>query len=504
MMTLEKAHPAKQKFSWLFQTPPLWLEVLLWLGLFAATAGIRLYLAQLLPVALWSRDANSYAASAFQWLQTGVWETDPRRGAVYSLFIAGCIKLFGDIHGIMTVQHILGGLAVMIAVFCSRILLGRKALIPWALCSFAYAVYGFPIRLEHIVRNETLLLFCATLTFASWLMAIRQEKAAWLWITGVSVAVLLIIKQVYTPFPLLLISGCLYFYRKTPRAALKYVAIFLTAFLLPTVGNVAFKKATMIRPPEPQDGILFYGRTAQFTFLEGGKHAEVKELIRQDILDYRKLPKLDNNVILKITAVPRLRDYLSKQGKDGRDLNRLCWELGLEGIKANPGAYAKQVLKDLYTLHFLSVKGAQTLDTSDLKAGAKLISEGLIPDAFIHAEASLDKFETASQRGHLSTYNRWVHSSWLFLLAPSFLTTLLLPLMVYQTRGSPIQMWWLAALGVWLFTMVLLSTIGRPIDRYLLPVLPIIFWTLTSSFALLWEMLAARLGGTSSAPKSNP
>ncbi len=76
---------------------PVWAEVAIWAFIVAVTVGMRLYLIHLLPVGLWSKDAGSYAYSAFRWIHTGIWETDPRRGPVYSMLIAFCGKVWGSV-----------------------------------------------------------------------------------------------------------------------------------------------------------------------------------------------------------------------------------------------------------------------------------------------------------------------------------------------------------------------------------------------------------------------
>ena len=51
--------------------------------------------------------------------------------------------------------------------------------------------------------------------------------------------------------------------------------------------------------------------------------------------------------------------------------------------------------------------------------------------------------------------------------------------------SAPAASWW--------FLIVLLCTVGRPLSRYLLPVIPVMFWTLGSAVALAWGWLTAAL-----------
>src|ERR1700728_249903 len=105
--------PVRRVFRRLSDLPP-WAEPVAWAFLIAVTIGMRLYLIHLLPVGLWSKDAGSYAYSAFRWIHTGIWETDPRRGPIYSMLIALCGKLWGSIYSLMILQHIMGICAILL------------------------------------------------------------------------------------------------------------------------------------------------------------------------------------------------------------------------------------------------------------------------------------------------------------------------------------------------------------------------------------------------------
>lgn len=484
--------------------PPRVAEILAWLFIIAAVAGIRFYLVRLVPVALWSDDAGSYAASAFKWIHTGLWATDPRRGPIYSLFIAACAKLTGGVDAVMLAQHVLGGAAVLLAVIALRVMTSRAALLPFTFCSYAYAVYGLPIYLEQLVRNETLLFFFGTVAFVTWLLAIKNERPHWLWLSGLAAGLLMLTKNVYGPFPLVVVAGHLFYWRKTPRLAAKFALIFSVAFILPIAGARLLKQMTdHHRPPEPQAGILLYGRTAQFTDLEGGIEPEIKSQIRQEILDYRKLPKLDNNLILKRTVVPHLHRILGAQGKLPADVNRLCLRLAVEGIQQHKMDYVRQVLHDLGQAHF---KGGYKLDSpkpADLTSTAAKLAIYPQPDPLLRVEATTAELKAHPEKKRFSLFHHWIRTSWLFLFAPVLFTTLLLPLFVFCTR-SKMQLWWVGAAAVWFFTMVLLCTVGRPLDRYLLPVVPIIFWTLSNAVIVAVDWLLARFGGSPVEKSVNP
>ena len=485
-------------FRRLLATPPRWVEWLLWLAVIGTALGVRLYLIHLLPAALWSKDAGSYATSAFRWVHTGIWETDPRRGPIYSLLIAGCTKVFGSIYAVMVCQHGLGFLAILATLVAARIWLGRTAVVPLLLCGFALALFGLPILLEHLIRNESLLFFFGSMAWASWLLALRRQQARWLWITGICSALLTLTKNVYGPFPLLLVAGHLYFFRATLPAAVRQVTVFVIAFAIPVIGVKVLNTLTPHnRPPEPQPGILFYGRTAQFTVLEGGRYPELKTAIRTEVEEYRKLPRLDNNIILKHTVVPHLQRILTQQGKLPADLNRLCWELSLEGINANRVAYLKQVINDFQRLLFTGAKRISS-PASDELDGVREMLHRAPQEPLMDVPRTLLAIHSAKAPGHFRIYRAIISLSWLFRFGAVAITTLLLPWFFWRSESSE-RLWWLTLAGVWCFTLAMLSTVGRPLDRYLIPVIPVMFWTLTYGFVLLWSHLALRFG-----PKSIP
>jgi hypothetical protein len=476
------------------KNPPRWLDVVLWILLLLSAFGIRAYFIHKLPVALWSKDGGSYTYSAFRWLHEGIWETDPRRGAVYSLFIAGCVKLGGSLSAIMVVQHLLGGIAIVSAMIALRAMYpSRAALVPVALCSYAYAMYGLPLYLEHLIRNETLLFFFGSLAFASWLLAIKRDEPHWLWISGFSASLLMLTKSVFGPFPVVLMAGHAWFYRKTPKLAALQIAIFLVAFALPILCDKFFKAKTMHRPPEPQAGILLYGRTAQFTYLDGGILPDIKREIRSQVEDYRKEvfadpkhPRLNNNEVLKITIVPHIREIVSAQNKLPADAERVCKQLAFEAIKTHPKEYAVQVLRDLETLEMHTGSSVGSPKSSDLTSVATTLKQYKNPDPLMKVDETTVALNARVTRKYFSLLHHFTRSAWLFRLKPVLLVTLLLPVFVFGVRDK-MRLWWLGAAAIFYFTLVLLCTVGRPLDRYMIPAVPVMFWTLAAAFVWLWK-----------------
>jgi hypothetical protein len=502
---------------------PASAETAVWICLAAVASGMRLYLCHLLPVALWSSDAGSYGYSAFRWVHTGIWETDPRRGPVYSMLIALCGKLWGNIESLMILQHAMGVVAILLSIFVLRLLHGRRALIPLAACGYAYAVYGLPLYMEHLVRNETLLFFCATLSLATWLFAIRWRQPHWLWITGAAAGVLTATKNVWLPFPLLFAAATFWYFRKEMRFAVTQVVICAVAFAVPYMGAHILKHRTLgiDHSDEPQDGVLWYGRVAQFTYLDGGIDPEIKARIRPEVEAYQREvfrtnpPKLDNNEILKKTVVPMLKSILRREGETGDDLNRLCRALAIEAIRTHPWQYAKQVWRDIKSLNSTGGQRYAAPDDKEAEGQRELLLELVKPDPLIHAPESLAKLDkiignssgaAPEKKGRKNettgrfsgTYRRLLLSAWLFDAAPALFTSLLLPL-VFFLSPAPTRAWWLGSAGLWYFTVVLLATVGRPLDRYLIPVLPVMFFTLSTAVALAWNAAA----GATAAPENS-
>ncbi len=498
---------------------PVWAEVAVFGFIFLAAVGMRVYLTHLLPMGLWSKDAGSYAFSAFRWIRTGVWQTDPRRGAVYSIMIAVCGKLWGSLDSIMVAQHVMGVLAVMLSALVLRLMHGRRTLIPLAACGYAYAVYGLPIYLEHMVRNETLLFFCATVSLVSWYFAMRWRQWNWLWIAGFAAGVLTATKNVWLPLPVVFVAGVLWYYRKEMRVAVTQVLIFVVAFGVPYMGAKVFKHRTLgvDRSDEPQEGVLLYGRTAQFTKLDGGIEPEIKKEIAPQVLAYQKevfgdgkhAPRLHNNEILKKTVVPHLTVILRKEGKTGSDLNKLCMRLAVEAILAHPVEYIEQMGRDMARETLLLGQRYSSPDDSEAGSQRKLLKQLVTPDPIIHIDESVAKLdgiigktpETADPnakkhgaKGRFSVYHKILLSAWMFDLAPVLLTALLLPVVFFVSRG-PVKLWWLGGASIWYFTMVLLVTVGRPLDRYLEPALPVMFFTLSSAIMMGWNALAGSAQG---------
>ena len=467
--------------------PPRTAELAIWLFVCAMIVAVRLYLIHLVPVILWSNDSGSYIESALKWLHGGPWESDPRRGPVYSLVIAGVLKLWRNFDALMVVQHVLGGLAVLLAVAVLRLMHTRRSIFAIGFAGYCYAIYSLPLLLEHLLRNETLLFVFATLIFASWWLALRADKPHWLWLTGIATGLMQLTKAVFAPFPLVLVLLHLWFFRRQPKRAAIEIGVFLLAFGLTLAGGKLHRQWTLHeRPLQPQSGILLYGRTAQFTVLDGGIEPELKELIRTQVEDYRKLPQLNNNIVLKDTIVPTLKTRLKKQGASPSDLNRLCRRFAFEAIMAHQWAYAKQVFGDINTLLLHTGYHGGEPNEYDVRSSDRRLRTDPDPDPIMRRDEALKVHERLNDRAKFADYRHWTNTSFLFRIRAPFFTTLLLPLFIFFTTGKR-RLWWLGVAAMWYFTVLLLSTVGRPLDRYLLPGAPLMFWTMASALVFAWN-----------------
>lgn len=480
------------KLAALLREPPLAFEAALWLLLVFAIIGMRVYLWHLLPAYFWSRDAGSYTFAAFQWLDTGHMIFDGRRGPVYTLLIAAALKLFGTMNGVVWLQHALDGSAILAIVLTARLWWGRAAALPLFLCGLCLAAYGLPLHLGQLVRNESVLFILSAVALCSWWLALKWNSKSWLFAAAFSAGILTMTKNVFIPFPFALVGGVLFFESHVLLSKITRVALIAAGFFLPFAAlKVHNALASRVNPPEPQAGILFYGRTAQWTKLDGGIEPELKEKIRTDVEDYRARAKLDNNIVIKRTIVPHLWRELQKQGKSAVDLDRLCRRLAIEAIQNQPEAFWHQFRGDMYKLHIH--EGVKNEFPSQEQIGDAIEELRRRDDdqrahPTMQVEQNLAVLESRQDPRPFRIFHRLLCRSILFQFYPVLETTIAVCLMILCTRGKERE-FFLGCAAVWFFNMVLLSTVGRPIERYLMPLVPIMFWSLSGVVVLFWKLI---------------
>jgi len=479
--------------------PPMALEVPLWVLLAGGILAMRVFLWHLLPGYLWSRDASSYAGAAFHWLDTGVMTFDGRRGPVYTLLISLAIKLFGSINGVVWLQHALDGVAILAVVLTARVWWGPLSVLPLFFCGVCLAGYGLPLHLGHLIRNESVLFILSAAALCSWWLALKWNSRAWLFAAAVSAGVLTMTKNVFVPFPFVLVGGVLFFEGHARRAKFVRLALLAAGFLLPFAAlKIHNAFARHVEPPQPQAGILFYGRTAQWTKLDGGIEPALKAKIRADVEAYRALPRLDNNIVIKRTIVPHLAWELGKNGKSAVELDRLCLRLAFEAVASQPAAFWHQVCDDLYKLNIHLGVSDEFPNPDQIGDGINQLQhreDSLQPHRTMAIDRNVAALETHENPDSFKLFHRLeTRTAFLFQFYPVLLTTIALVLLVLCTRGRERE-FFLGCAAVWFFNEVLLSTVGRPVERYLMPLVPIMFWTLSGVILLVWRGLLGRPAG---------
>jgi len=498
--------PVAARVATFLAQPPLVLEISLWVLLVAATAGMRIYLCHLLPAYFWSDDGNSYAGPAFHWLNTGELVFDGRRGPVYTLLIAAALKTFGTVLSVIWFQHVLNALAILCTVAVARIWSGRASVLPLFACGVALALYGLPLHLGHLIRNETMLFFFSSMALGAWWLALKYDRAGWYFLAALATTLLSMTKNVFVVFPLVLVASVLVFSGPGWRTRGIRLAILVAGLALPVVAlKIHDLTAKRVAVPEPQAGILFFGRTAQWTKLDGGTDQDLKEIIRADIEAYRRLPKLDNNIIIKRTAVPHLWKALQARHQTPTDLDHLCRKFAMEAVRDQPGAWGRQILGDLETLQLRAgVKNEFPSDKQIIDA-QKSLREYAGPSRRLHPTMDGERMEailaSRLEGDPFHFFHRCLDHSWLFQDYPVLFTTLALLLVFLFTRGKA-RFFFLGIAAVWFSNMVLLSTVGRPLERYLMPLVPIMFWAMSGIILVAWLALLRMAGGLTPPPAS--
>jgi hypothetical protein len=494
----------------ILRDPPRGLRIACWLAIAGLIAGTRLWIALHLPTYLWTRDSGSYVAPALSWLEGQPWVTSPRRGPVYSLFIALIGRAGGSFATVANVQHVVGALTALLTIAMARAWLGRTAFWPLIFCSFWYALFGMPMELECLIRNETLLVLFSTVAFGGWFFALRTGSAGWSALSGLASGLLQLLKGIFPIYPLLVLGGIAWQWRRRPARACLLAGCYLVLFALPLGASKLYTRAShTARPAEPEAGEMFYGRTAQWTYLDGGVAADLKPRIRAQVEEYirhtRATGRLDNNEIVKRTVVPTLKGILiDERHLEPADVDRLCWKLGFEAVEHHPAGFLKQVLHDCYFLNFItaqrmiffkreelppSVRDATQFASEHYAAGDPLAQR------LFGLEAARAAITAGVQtHGGLQTFARFLNRLAVWrLVSPVFVTTLLLPVLVYFTR-APDRLFWLGMAILWYFYLALLASVGRPLDRYLMPVVPIVFWAYCTGLTMLWSLAWRRSG----------
>ena len=257
------------------------------------------------------------------------------------------------------------------------------------------------------------------------------------------------------------------------------------------------------RPAEPEAGEMFYGRTAQWTYLDGGVAADLKPRIQSQVADYisqmRATGRPDNNEIVKRTVVPTLKAILiGERHQTPADVDRLCWRLGLEAVAHHPGAFLGQVAHDWYFLNFITAQRMIFFKREELppsgRDAAQFAAEHYAPgDPLVQRLFALPAARQAiaagvQPRSGLQIFARFLNPAGGLAVGVARCSSRASCCRSWCTSPGPAdRLFWLGATVLWFYYLALLSSVGRPLDRYLLPVVPIAFWAYGTGLTLLWE-----------------
>ncbi|HPA21307.1 MAG TPA: hypothetical protein PLU30_26425 [Verrucomicrobiae bacterium] len=490
---IERLRPLLRHLSPLASISPGW-EAVIWVALIGAAILPRVALWHALPTYVWSSDSGSYVAPAIELLETGAADFGGRRGPVYSLLIAACIRWGGGLNGLVFAQHVLGATATLASIAVLRVLFGRAALPAVAACGLAACLFNLPVYLEHLVRNETLLMFTCSMALCAYALALRRVGVGWAAASGLMSGLTMVIKPILGPFPLVAI-GCLWWRGKAagrPWAA-------PSAFVVPLMVMMAAPKILTFAGSgdfegKSYSGIQFYGRTAQWTKLKGGIYPELKAEIAPLVERYRAMEKTDNNLVIKRLIVPAIDQHIGRNPGHYPSVNKVCRQLAFEAIRAEPRAFLAQAWSDFSKMHVKIANRTRLPSSNDLvDVLEEMRAQPQLPRQ-LHREETIRVLESRAKQESFAFFESLSGWSWLFRMWPPVLWTSLLAVpLVFATRGEH-RLLWIALASLWYFNVVLLSVIGKPMNRYVVPVTPVMFWALSYPFILIWLRVLAACG----------
>ena len=229
--------------------PSARVRIAVTLAVAALIVGLRVWTAASLPTYIWTRDSGSYVAPATAWLETGHWVTSARRGPVYSLLLAVIFRAGGTLATVATVQAAMGALIAFLTLFAARAWIGQRAFWPWAFCAVFYALYGMPIEVERLIRNETLLTLFATVAFGAWFIALKTGRAGWFAVSGFATGLMQLLKGIFPIFPLLVLALTAWTWRRQPARLARMAARRAGAWRAGAAGRRARRTAPRARRP---------------------------------------------------------------------------------------------------------------------------------------------------------------------------------------------------------------------------------------------------------------
>ena len=177
----------------------------------------------------------------------------------------------------------------------------------------------------------------------------------------------------------------------------------------------------------------------------------------------------------------------------------------MEAVRDQPQAWGRQILGDLETLQMRAgVKNEFPSDKQIIDA-QKSLREYAGPNRRLHPTMEGERMEailaSRLEGDSFHFFHRCLDHSWLFQDYPGLFTTLAL-LLVFLFTGGKTRFFFVGIAAVWFSNMVLLSTVGRPLERYLMPLVPIMFWAMSGVILVAWLALLRVAGGLTPPPAS--
>ena len=470
------------------------LEAVFWIALIAMVIWPRVALWQALPTYVWSNDSGSYVLPAVRWLEGGEMDFGGRRGPIYPLLIAACMHWGGNLNTVVAVQHALGALSILLSIAVLRVLFGRAALPVLAACGFAAGLFNLPVYLEHLMRNETVLMTTCSAALCGFALALRGGRIAWAGFAGLMSGLTMVIKPILGPFPLVA-AICLWWRGRGTerpwRSPVAYIAALAMVMFAPevltSVGAGEFEG-------EAYSGIQFYGRTAQWTKLDGGLYPEIKAKIAPLVHQYRAMEKLDNNLVIKRLIVPVIKQHLKGNPAPYPSLNKVCRQLAFEAVASQPAAFVGQAWSDFCKMHVRIANRPILPSSHDLQEVADDMRRLTDFPERLQRDEAVRVIGLRANKENFKFFEALTGWSWLFRMWPPVLWTslLIVPLILFTRREH--RLLWIALASLWYFNILLLSIVGKPMNRYLVPVNTVMIWALSYPFILIWLYIVSRVG----------
>ncbi len=317
-------------------------------GVLAVAVWIRVVAVRGYPGPLWFGDSPGYLEAAID-LKPG--ETRP---SGYS-FLLWLLKPFHSFTVAVAVQHAVGVLTgVLVYVLVWRAARAAWPLGPggaagrWAWRAWAPGLVAAPltvpvllpvhqVALEHMLMSDSLFAF---LLLASVAAALWRRRLPW-WLGGLAgllAACAALTRSAGLPLIAVIVVGML-----LRRAGWRAVAVAMVAFVVPIIAYMGWFKAEYGQfSLAKANGIWLYGRTADFADCRVIKPRPELAIMCPKNTDPRMSPGFAA-MWTKDSAFREIPGWIT-----GSEANRLASEFAYDAIEAQPGDYARVIVRDTF------------------------------------------------------------------------------------------------------------------------------------------------------------